>query len=39
MCPRFPWELVTDPWGFAEHPLGTTAVDECLYSTELSEEF
>jgi len=37
MCPRISWELVADPLGFTEHPLGTTAVDECLYSTEMSD--
>jgi len=26
MCPRIPWELVTDPWGSAEHTLGTTGL-------------
>jgi len=37
MCPRIPWEMVADLLGFAEHPLGTTAVDEWLYSTEMSD--
>jgi len=27
MYPRTPWELVTDPWGFAKHTLGTTDLD------------
>ena len=37
MCPRIPWELIADLLGFAEHPLGTTAVNECLYNTELPD--
>jgi len=28
MYPRFPWELVADPKGSAEHALGTTVLDE-----------
>jgi hypothetical protein len=27
MCPRITWEQVADPWGRAEHTLGTTALD------------
>jgi len=27
MYPRTPWDLVADPWGFAKHTLGTTALD------------
>jgi hypothetical protein len=37
MCPRIHWELVADPVGFAELPLGTIAVGEWLYSNERSD--
>jgi hypothetical protein len=34
MYPRIPWELVADTLGSAEHPLGTTGLDNSRHQPD-----
>jgi hypothetical protein len=39
MYPRIPWELFSDPLGFAEHTLETSHLDELGFNTCQRQEY